>query len=248
MPPGMMMPGMVRPGMVPAPGMMAGINPALAQHPAFAAAYQQQIQQQMMMQQQQQMAMVSGARGGICVSSDWHWSGCLLCVSAQVNHVAWQHTFVCVGWGGCIFRHGDSNWGRLCQALVCFCPARLIVADTSCCAAVQAAAAKRGQMEMGGFGGQPQPKKRKSKKGDDSDPDEVRWFRCLCPQSATSSIIYQQAWQMRRGKREDPADVRCICHKPQPVSVHVAWLLHWPALARALPALCRACCAGCCRA
>jgi hypothetical protein len=64
----MMMPGMVRPGMVPAPGMMAGINPALAQHPAFAAAYQQQIQQQMMMQQQQQMAMVGGARAasGLC--------------------------------------------------------------------------------------------------------------------------------------------------------------------------------------
>jgi hypothetical protein len=31
--------------------------------------------------------------------------------------------------------------------------------------------AKRG-MEMGGYGA-PQPKKRKSKKGDDSDPDEV---------------------------------------------------------------------------
>lgn len=43
-------------------------------------------------------------------------------------------------------------------------------------------------MEMGGYG-PPQPKKRKSKKGDDSDPDEVSAFLdfaaqrcvlCLC--------------------------------------------------------------------
>jgi hypothetical protein len=58
-----MMMGMMgpRPGMVPGvpggmpPGMM-GINPQLAQHPAFAAAYQQQLLQQQLMQQQQ-MAM-----------------------------------------------------------------------------------------------------------------------------------------------------------------------------------------------
>lgn len=52
----------------------------------------------------------------------------------------------------------------------------------ACCC--QAANAKRG-MEMGGYGGAPQPKKRKSKKGDDSDPDEVRWWcwhvRCTVP-------------------------------------------------------------------
>lgn len=65
MPPGMMM-GMMgpRPGMVPgAPGMppgMMGINPALAQHPAFAAAYQQQLLQQQLMQQQQMAMQVSG--------------------------------------------------------------------------------------------------------------------------------------------------------------------------------------------
>jgi hypothetical protein len=57
-----MMMGMMgpRPGMIPgAPGMppgMMGINPQLAQHPAFAAAYQQQLLQQQLMQQQQ-MAM-----------------------------------------------------------------------------------------------------------------------------------------------------------------------------------------------
>lgn len=58
MPPGMMLPGLgMRPNMMPPPGLVPGINPALANHPAFAAAYQQQfMQQQLVMQQQQQLA------------------------------------------------------------------------------------------------------------------------------------------------------------------------------------------------
>jgi hypothetical protein len=51
-----MMMGMMRPGMpMPGPGMMPGVNPNLAQHPAFAAAYQQQLLQQQLMQQQMAM-------------------------------------------------------------------------------------------------------------------------------------------------------------------------------------------------
>lgn len=49
-----MMMGMMRPGMVPG-GMMPGVNPNLAQHPAFAAAYQHQLLQQQLMQQQMAM-------------------------------------------------------------------------------------------------------------------------------------------------------------------------------------------------
>jgi hypothetical protein len=95
--------------------MMAGINPALAQHPAFAAAYQQQIQQQMMMQQQQQMAMVSGARAApvLCLCG----TGQDVCFTFQekVEHGMAIHTCALprLGWS-----HG-SNWGHLCQALVC---------------------------------------------------------------------------------------------------------------------------------
>jgi hypothetical protein len=56
---------------------------------------------------------------------------------------------------------------------------------------------------MAGFGGQPQPKKRKSKKGDDSDPDEVRRVhgdysdigqcllqaRCICLLRSSSACL-----------------------------------------------------------
>lgn len=63
-----MMMGMMRPGMVPG-GMMPGVNPNLAQHPAFAAAYQQQLLQQQLMQQQ--MAMQVRWRGARARAKPW---------------------------------------------------------------------------------------------------------------------------------------------------------------------------------
>lgn len=48
---------------------MPGVNPNLAQHPAFAAAYQQQLLQQQLMQQQ--MAMQVSWRGVRARAKPW---------------------------------------------------------------------------------------------------------------------------------------------------------------------------------